>query len=178
MRKLIVSDIFGRTEALENLALKLAAQVEIFDAYDAEKMGFKDEAQAYDYFSSKLGLEKYTLILTRFLKSNVEPIQLIGFSVGATAIWRLSDNSALKHISGAVVFYGSQIRNHKDINPLFPIKLIFPHQEQHFSVTELIADLIEKDKVTIEHVNFQHGFMNCHSNNFDQLGFKQYLQTL
>lgn len=178
MRKLIVSDIFGRTEALDKLALKLAGQVEIFDPYDAESMAFKDEAQAYDYFSSKVGLDKYTLSLTRFLTSNDEPIQLIGFSVGAAAIWRLSDNPALKHISGAVGFYGSQIRNHKDINPHFPIKLIFPHQELHFSVAELIADLVEKDKVTIEHTNFLHGFMNIHSNNFDQFGCNQYLQIL
>tara|TARA_R110000868_G_scaffold201909_5_gene449423 strand:- start:8042 stop:8578 length:537 start_codon:yes stop_codon:yes gene_type:complete len=178
MRKLIVSDIFGRTEALVNMALKLAGQVEIFDPYDAESMAFKDEAQAYDYFSSKVGLDKYTLSLTRFLTSNVEPIQLIGFSVGATVIWRLSANSELQHISDAVGFYGSQIRNYKDINPHFPIKLIFPHEELHFSVTELMSDLVEKDKVTIEHTNFLHGFMNIHSNNFDQLGFKQYLQTL
>ena len=177
MRKLLISDIFGRTAALENMALELAGQVDIFDPYEAENRHFKDEAQAYDYFSLHVGLDKYTLNLNHYLKNNVEPIELIGFSVGAAAIWRISNNTVLTHVKGAIGFYGSQIRNYTEITPLFPINLIFPKTESHFSVTELIADIVKKDQVSIEHTNFLHGFMNVHSNNFDLVGFKQYFQT-
>lgn len=178
MRHLIVSDIFGRTKALEKFASELSNSVEIFDPYNTKEMYFKNEAEAYQYFISKIGLDKYTENLIKLSRKFSEQVSLIGFSVGASAIWKLSSIKELKHISKAVCFYGSQIRHERNILPTFPIELIFPSVENHFSVSDLISDLSNKDNVHIQQTSFSHGFMNCHSENYNQNGYNQFMKTL
>lgn len=178
MQYLIASDIFGRTSALEELASELSDSIEIFDPYDSKQMNFNNEREAYRYFVSNVGLDKYSNNLKKITKSFSEPLRLIGFSVGASAIWNFSSQSNLKHISKAYCFYGSQIRNEKNICPIFPIQLIFPDSEKHFSVSKLITDISGKENVQILQTPFSHGFMNRHSENFNQTGYTQFIQTL
>ncbi|WP_076408350.1 dienelactone hydrolase family protein [Shewanella sp. UCD-KL12] len=186
MKILIVSDIFGKTDALEQLALALNSPAEIFDPYSAEMMNFSDEKQAYDYFSSEVGLDKYTQALVERISACSESLYLIGFSVGAAAIWNMSNLNMVKNVSKATCFYGSQIRNHRGVRPRFQIDLVFPISELHFSVDELIADLTTElaadhrgiDKVSIRQVSFLHGFMNKYSKNYDQSGFEQEMYLL
>jgi dienelactone hydrolase len=178
MHWIIVSDIFGRTSALEKIAEALSGDVDIFDPYDSEHMAFNSEAQAYAYFSSEVGLEAYTDMLSRKLASQTNQVSLIGFSVGASAIWRISEKEELKNISNAICFYGSQIRNYIDITPKFPIQLIFPSSESHFLVSELIHSLEGKEGIEIHRADFPHGFMNSHSENFYQRGYDQFMKSL
>lgn len=178
MHHIIVSDVFGKTKALEEIASALSGRVEIVDPYSAELMGFKNETAAYEYFTSEVGLDAYAERLLEITQSVNSQIYLIGFSVGASAIWKISKQVKLKNISGATCFYGSQIRHHKDINPLFPVQLIFPATEQHFSVTKLIDELFAKENTQIQQVTFLHGFMNAQSKNYDQAGYKQFIQAL
>ncbi|MCP3940964.1 MAG: hypothetical protein GY710_05720 [Desulfobacteraceae bacterium] len=49
MHHIIVSDIFGRTQALEKFASAFSENVEIFDPYNSEMMGFKNEADVYKH---------------------------------------------------------------------------------------------------------------------------------
>jgi dienelactone hydrolase len=107
-----------------------------------------------------------------------EPVSLLGFSVGASIIWMNSALNNLPHVRGALCFYGSQIRNFSNINPRFPVSLVFPLSEKHFSVPELIDDLISKQNVQILQSPYLHGFMNYQSKNFDPLGHSQYLQII
>ena len=178
MRTLIVSDIFGRTEALESLASKVADSAGIIDPYGAMKMGFISETEAYQYFVNNVGLDTYRQILQEHISANSSPMRLIGFSVGASAIWNASDSASVSNIIEATCFYGSQIRFNLEIKPKFPVKLIFPAFEQHFSVLELIDALSEMKNVTIEQTSFLHGFMNKHSNNYDPHGYSYGLKEL
>ncbi|MBE7214268.1 hypothetical protein MK852_12385 [Shewanella benthica] len=178
MKVLIVSDIFGKTDALKKIALALSCSVEIFDPYHSEIMNFRDEKQAYDYFSSEIGLEKYTQALLDHINECHEPVYLIGFSVGAAAIWNISNHEMANKVSKATCFYGSQIRNKKLVKPRFLIDLVFPISEHHFSVNELIVGLNGTDKVSIRQVSFLHGFMNKYSENFDQKGYEQEILLL
>lgn len=178
MHRIIVSDIFGRTSALEKIAEALPGEVEILDPYDSEHMAFSSEAQAYAHFSSEIGLDAYTDMLSRTIASQNSLVSLIGFSVGASAIWRISEKKELKNISSAICFYGSQIRNYIDITPKFSIQLIFPSSESHFLVSELIHSLEGKDNIEIRRADYPHGFMNTHSENFYQSGYDQFMKTL
>ncbi|QDO82825.1 hypothetical protein FM037_05740 [Shewanella psychropiezotolerans] len=74
--------------------------------------------------------------------------------------------------------YGSQIRSNRYVEPRFPIDLIFLASESHFSVNELIANLTGTDNVSIRQVPFLHGFMNQHSENYDQSGYNQEIKVL
>ena len=140
-------------------------------------MNFRDEKEAYDYFTSEVGLDQYTQALVEHIKGCHDRLYLIGFSVGAAAIWNVSNNEIGDNVSKATCFYGSQIRNMKLVKPRFLIDLVFPISEHHFSVDELIAELIADfrgtDKVSIRQVPFLHGFMNRYSENFDQTGHEQ-----
>lgn len=178
MHWILVSDIFGRTSALEKIAEALPGKVDIFDPYDSKHMAFNSEAQAYAYFSSEIGLDAYTDMLSSKIASLTDQVSLVGFSVGASAIWRISEKKELENISDAICFYGSQIRNHIDITPIFPIQLIFPSSESHFLVSELIHSLEGKENIEIHRADFPHGFMNSHSENFYQRGYDKFLKAL
>jgi dienelactone hydrolase len=178
MNTILVTDIFGKTAALAEIAANFSHEVEILDPYNAVEMNFSDEAEAYRYFISEVGLEAYATRLLERIMAKPSPIMLIGFSVGAAAIWKISHLAAASHIASAIGFYGSQIRYSADIVPSFPVKLIFPATEAHFSVSELIATLSNTDKVQIQQVTSLHGFMNRHSQNFDATDYEKFIKEL
>jgi len=178
MHQIIVSDIFGRTSALEKIADALPGDVDIFDPYESKHMAFSSEAQAYAHFSSQIGLDAYADMLSKKVSAQVKQLALLGFSVGASAIWKISEQRELENVSDAICFYGSQIRDHMHITPRFPVQLIFPSSESHFLVSELIHSLEGKECVEIHRAKFLHGFMNAHSENFDQYGYDQFLKIL
>ncbi|XOV80993.1 MAG: hypothetical protein ACFHVJ_08585 [Aestuariibacter sp.] len=178
MQNLIVADIFGRTKALEEFATVFSEPSRIHDPYSAQNLVFKCEAEAYRYFSEHVTLENYAESLSHCIQAIDSAVRLIGFSVGASAIWKISDNPKLNHVSSATGFYGSQIRNLVDIQPQFPIELIFPASEPHFSVDDLMSKLDTKNDVTLTRVPYSHGFMNPHSVNYHQTGYTQEVSAL
>ncbi len=178
MHNLIISDVFGKTKALENMACELPCSTFIIDPYNSEHMNFTNEAQAYAYFMSEVGMNKYCEILIKYILGLSESVKIIGFSVGASAIWKISSQIELGNISSAVCFYGSQIRHEKETCPMFPVTLIFPVSEEHYSVPNLITYLSNRNNVLIHQVNFFHGFMNAKSNNYDHDAYSQLMQAL
>lgn len=178
MQNIIVSDIFGRTESLEEFASNFSAPTEILDPYSAKFMSFPNEQEAYTYFSKHVTLEQYSNSLLNRIQSTKSTINLIGFSVGASVIWKISNNTNCSNVTSAYCYYGSQIRNHVNIEPLFPVSLIFPASESHFSVNELIENLVNRNNVTIRQVSYLHGFMNVHSVNYNQQGCRQEISAL
>jgi dienelactone hydrolase len=178
MHLIIVSDIFGRTAALESFASEFPGQVEIIDPYNSEIMGFDCEDNAYSYFTTEVGLDVYADKLSNRIKALTDHVTLLGFSVGASAIWKLSHEKNLSNVVGAALFYSSQIRYYTDIEPLFPICLVFPKTEVYFSVSELIQSLKQKENVEIHHSSFLHGFMNYHSRNYNATAYNKYTQAL
>ncbi len=181
MQHIIVSDIFGKTKALETIADSLSREVKIFDPYSresSEALNFDTEKQAYEYFVTEVGLQKYSDNLENYISEFDEQVSLLGFSVGASTIWKISESIETSNISGATCFYGSQIRHYKEISPKFPIQLVLPSFEEHFSIPELKAELSLVKNVSIHQSAYLHGFMNQYSENFNQLGYDQYLQDL
>jgi len=165
MNIILVSDIFGKTPALIQLAETIGATA-IIDPYDGVDMGFEDESNAYAYFVEHVGFERYFEILQSELQNQVSPTHsmnvLIGFSIGASAIWKLSGNPKITNIERGICYYGSQIRNLKTVTPRFDIDLIFPEKEDHFDVLALQKALYQKENVQITQTNYLHGFMNLY----------------
>ncbi len=177
MSIIIVSDVFGVTPALLKLGDNLGADV-IVDPYKGEDMGFKDETEAYSYFINKVGLDNYLGKLSKVVDSQSGQSTLIGFSVGASAVWRLSENNNNNFITQAFCFYGSQIRNFTHIDPKFKVNLILPKSEPHFDVANLKEELAEKLNVKATQVDYLHGFMNSCSANFNEVAYKQHIDLL
>lgn len=192
MTLIIVSDVFGNTPALQNLSDTLAkmthSDVDIVDPYDGEMMNFANEQEAYDHFTLHVGLTVYTEKLQAIINRDTEKVILLGFSVGASAIWQLSSNSKQNKtaqttfgnsmVQAAIGFYGSQIRHLTEVSPEFPIALIFPQSEQHFCVNDLMTKLADKSQLTLSQVNHLHGFMNTLSKNYNHKAYLYYCDWL
>jgi len=181
MNIIVVSDIFGKTPALITLAEDIGAMT-IIDPYKGVDMGFEDESQAYAYFVEQVGFEQYFNILQNKLQNQLNSIGdmnvLIGFSIGASAIWKLSDNPAITNVHKGICYYGSQIRNLTTVTPHFNIELLFPEKEDHFDVLTLQAELSQKKNVEITQTNYLHGFMNLHSDNYNQTAYNEHINWL
>jgi dienelactone hydrolase len=177
MNIIIVSDVFGITAALLKLKDEIGANT-IIDPYKGECMDFENEDEAYSCFMNDVGLDNYASEVFKNTESlNCETI-LIGFSIGASVIWKSSVKNESNYIQQAFCFYGSQIRNAIEIEPCFKINLVFPKSELHFDVTELIKNLETKPNVKISQVDYLHGFMNYHSSNFNHVGYKEHITLL
>lgn len=150
----------------------------IFDPYEGEVLDFADEKSAYKYFIKNVGLASYSEKLKEYIKAQTETVILIGFSVGATAIWNISEENDLRCVQNAFCYYGSQIRYNLNIKPKFPINLVFPLREDHFSIEELIENLSDLENTSIRQVSSLHGFMNEKSQNFDLNNYKLELKNL
>ncbi len=178
MQTVVVSDIFGRTKALERLCARLAGEYEIIDPYAGKEMRFDDEARAYEYFMETIGLNGYAERLQGYLAGCKKEIVIIGFSVGASAIWRISESLDEKRVKKVVGFYGSQIRHGLTIEPSVEVDLYLPASEPTFSVADLADRLTEKSKVRIHRTPYLHGFMNELSVNFNREGYLDYIDLL
>jgi dienelactone hydrolase len=182
MNLLLVTDIFGKTRALENLAKNLSSlyeNVHIIDPYKGIDRKFKDEEEAYVYFSKNVGLENYKKILDASLcKIQDEQISLVGFSVGASAIWLLSEKTYFQKLKKVTCFYSSQIRHFLDISPNSQVTFYFPSFEKHFDVDSVIKVLSKNKNIVCKKTKFLHGFMNECSKNYDLRAYNEYIQVL
>lgn len=183
MKYLLISDIWGRTPELELLATKFSrlGETEILDPYSGEFQGFSTEQQAYHYFTDNIGLESYANLLQNKLDSEHEPLCLIGFSVGASAIWLISKLYNQAKVAGALCLYSSQIRHSLHIEPDFPISLVFPQQEPHFDVNaviETIENFSSAGNVSCTKLPYLHGFLNQCSPNVNQTGYQRFVESI
>ncbi len=152
--------------------------IEIVDPYGGRRLGFSGEAAAYAYFQKNVGLPAYQERVLEAVANVTSSVLLVGFSVGASAIWSISEHSLLQSNVCAIGFYGSQIRHQVDIDPKIPMDLYFPRHESHFNVADLITQLALKNLVTSSMVPYLHGFMNRKSRNFDAAGFNFFCELI
>lgn len=139
-------------------------------------MNFDSEENAYEYFSTNIGLEEYIKIVKNCIDEINEEFEVLSFSMGASAIWVLSQTLLNKNISRAVCFYSSQIRHYPKIKPLFEMTLIFPKYEEHFCIEELKSKIQDTKNVSIVQSEYLHGFMNKYSKNYNEEAYKKYLK--
>jgi dienelactone hydrolase len=179
---LLATDIFGYTKAIETLKHRfelLCETVHILDPYDAKRMNFHDENEAYAVFNQHCGLEHYATLCSQALDACAsEETILIGFSMGSSALWNALDGRTDANIKGFFGFYASQIRHSLDAKPRVPCTLIFPKNETHFDVDDVITQLDKNENVTCFKAAYLHGFMNPCSMNYNAKGNVEYCQWL
>lgn len=181
---LIVTDIFGQCDGLQQLLNALAApgrQFTVIDPYQGLPQALTSEQLAYAAFVTASGHEHYAARVAAHLTALAFPINLaIGFSAGATALWRAiaAEQGLNCRVQQAVLFYPGQIYKHLDLQPKIPVKVIFGESEPHFDVAELCLILSQKPKVSTVITPYQHGFMNPASQAFNQKAFTDFVETL
>lgn len=178
MQHIILSDIFGYTAALQALADQLPGDWRILDPYDGAEMSFQDESRAYAHFQNVSGIDAYAARLTDCLIKSEEPVKIIGFSVGAAALWQVQGSRIADKVGQAVGFYGNQIRHALDSEPRRPVSLVIPESEVHFSVADFAEALSVCPQVSLHRAAYLHGFMNPESVNYSAAGYAQYTAWL
>lgn len=177
MIRVVVSDIFGLTPALEDFASVVGAEV-ILDPYNGKCMDFDDEQQAYAYFVAHSGIAQYCADIKAALACQHQDMMLIGFSAGASALWEYIGTVNNPRVQGALLFYGGQIRSRPQLQPHCPTSLVFASHERHFDVAALITPLAGKQGVVIHKSQGLHGFMNALSDNYNASLYSHYVQVL
>lgn len=134
---------------------------------------YEQEQQAYEYFINEVGFDAPLERLTEKIleaSAHYDEVLLIGFSVGATLAWRLSELP----LQGVVCVYGSRIRQYLDVNPSCPTLVILPSHEKSFNVHELKETLDTFPAVHTRQYLGQHGFMDSNNPNYN---YGSYLQS-
>ena len=178
MHVIVASDIFGRTAALENLCARIAADCDIVDPYGGRPVDFESEAHAYAHFTQECGLATYAAKIANLLGAQSRQVSLIGFSVGASAIWKLSEGLSAANVARAACFYGSQIRHHLDVRPSVLVELFLPSSEASFDIDVIAQALASRQNVVLHKTRYPHGFMNRLSKNFSHEGLSLYIDGL
>lgn len=187
VQRIVLSDIFGYTEALNELVEQLPGASCILNPYQpagelSVAQRFADEAEAYAAFTRSGGVCAYSEKLRGVLEQLNEPVELLGFSAGAAAIWYAgldwTEVDSEMPVRRATGFYASQIRHRLNAAPRFPLRLILPVSEAHFSVAELAAALAGFPQVELMQSDYQHGFMNPLSVNYSAEAYRKYLHFL
>ncbi len=182
MRLVVVTDIYGRTKCLEELLNSLSTKyesIDIIDPYKNLEIDFPNENEAYIHFQEKVGLNGYTDKLYQHLKvKKYSEYHLLGFSVGASAVWAVSEMHQFNKKTKGICFYSSQIRNLLQVQPKIEIDFYFSKMEPYFNVEEAISVLRTKEKVNCFKTDYLHGFMNQKSKNYNEDGCTKYIEIL
>lgn len=135
---------------------------------------YEQEDAAYDYFIQRIGFKSAASQIKNLLReerTKYRKIVFVGFSIGATTAWLCSAETGL--CDGVIGWYGSRIRDFRNINPCCPVLLLFPEEEKSFDVPEIIASLVAKDQVTAKIFKGRHGFADPFSRNFNRKSYKR-----
>ncbi|MDN4502753.1 dienelactone hydrolase family protein [Alteromonadaceae bacterium BrNp21-10] len=177
---LFVTDIFGNNGHLNpyiSLCKSQGRQVQILDPYAGAKFDFADDQQAYEYFTQHAGHDYYLDLVQHHFSKLTQPTTVIGFSAGASAVWRaISQPTSM--VDKFIGFYPGQIRHYLDLAPQCATHLYFPQQEFHFDVEAVIASLLAKKTVDCVHSEYQHGFVNTASAHYSAEGSTLLLKLL
>lgn len=168
MTILIATDVFGMTPAVASLVRALEHQCHVMSPFDDPAQYFQSEQTAYYAFLAQGGVSRYADKLTQHLQKHGAGIRIaLGFSAGASALWIASASEAAKALRAAVLFYGSRIRDHKQVQPRCPTRLIFAEKEAAFDAPQLTAELQQLGHQAELVRHSSHGFMNPYSRGFD-----------
>lgn len=167
MTVLIATDVFGANPAIDSMVRSLDCKCLVVSPYDQAQTVFYSEQAAYHAFLAEGGVARYADKIQRILQDPENTIRLaIGFSAGASALWISSASPAAASLNAMVLFYGSRIRDHRQVQPLCPVRLIFAEHEAAFDANELTTALLQKGRQAELVKNSRHGFMNPYSRGF------------
>ncbi len=177
----IASDIYGRQENLDQLAFSLrsqGAEVSVISPYETMAVpGGDGEQEVYAAFVEQCGHDHYSKKIFEVLHQEGCNVG-IGFSAGASAMWRVFAGSPLKSLRHFLGFYPTRIRKHLDYFPQIPTTLVFPYFEEVVNVDELIKEVDVRENVCCLRAPYLHGFLNPLSKNYSVAGERDFAQVL
>jgi hypothetical protein len=163
MRIIVASDIHGVDDALR-AQLAVLGQPTILSPWPGEGCPFASEQEAVTEFLRQDGLATYTQKIAN--AANAEAAMLIGFSVGATSLWRYVADPQCNPQCHATLYYGSRIRDCTELSPRCPAAVFFAEHEASFDPYALAWTLRQAGSPCAVLGGTHHGFMRATSAHF------------
>lgn len=176
MKIIVASDIYGITPAVRSLAESLGRHSVVLAPWDGEGCPYATEQEAHAAIVAGDGLAGYTARVTA--AAGEAPAFLVGFSVGATAIWLHAAGAGCHPDSRAVLFYGSRIRNHLALRPRCRVRAIFAEHEAAFAPKDIVARIASENVAVHIEPGASHGFMNPLSPGYDAALERKYVELI
>lgn len=179
MKIIIATDIHGINQQLRTLFHDFGNEVTFLSPWHGDGSPYDNEQEAVAAFQADHGMEKYQQQIAK--EAGNAPAILIGFSVGATALWRHIASEQCHSQSRAYLYYGSRIRDHQTSIPRCQTRVIFAEHEASFQPANIIANITHPNVECSIIAGTHHGFMNPLSPNFNEdLARREvdYLRTL
>lgn len=126
---------------------------------DDRVFGYNETEEAYTYYLKEIGIAPAFHKMKSYLEqmtNKYEEVVVIGYSIGATVGWLLSECGCCNKVVGV---YGSRIRDYVFVIPQCATFLFFANDEPGFDPLELKQQLLGKrNLIQISIVNGHHGF--------------------
>lgn len=180
MNCIIVTDIYGATESVEQIAELIGVcgvTTKVVSPYEGKPPKVTSELEAYHCFTNLCGHDVYCSKVMEALESGSAEC-LVGFSAGAFAGLKAASQYSgvsLRHVVG---FYPTRIRNDLNISPKVPTTLIFPEFEEMFDVDEVMKHFRGIRGLCSIKTPFGHGFMNPLSKKYTAEGYRVFCKIL
>lgn len=163
MQIIVATDIHGVHDGLR-AQLAVLGQPVIVSPWPGEGNPFANEQEAATAFHQQDGLSSYERRIAEVARG--EPSVLIGFSVGATSLWRYVASPHCTAASLAFLYYGSRIRDYRTLVPRCQTSVYFAEHEISFKPESLVDDLGQSGVMCSVLAGTYHGFMNPASHHF------------
>lgn len=166
MQIIIATDIHGVTDGVRALFENFDQHpLRFLSPWDSDENPYPTEQEAVKAFHAEQGLLRYQQKIAKV--AGDAPALLIGFSVGASALWQYASSEECHRDSRAVMYYGSRIRDHLSLAPRCKSSLIFAEHESAFQPHRIVDQLTNSSTDCAVIAGTRHGFMNPHSPHFD-----------
>lgn len=177
MQIIIATDIHGVTDGVRALFENFDQHpLRFLSPWDRDENPYPTEQEAVKAFHAEQGLLRYQQKIAKV--AGGAPALLIGFSVGASALWHYASSDECHGDSRAVMYYGSRIRDHLTLVPRCKSSLIFAEHESAFAPHLIVDQLRSMDRDCTLIAGTAHGFMNPHSPHFDSQETRRQLDYL
>ena len=157
MRIIVASDIHGVNHKLREQFSALGQPI-ILSPWPGDGRPFATEQEAVAEFHRQDGLASYEKKIAE--AANEEAALLVGFSVGATGLWRYVASPKCNTKSRAVLYYGSRIRDWPELRPRCATSVFFASHEPSFDPQSLALTIRSSGTQCSVIDGTHHGFMN------------------
>ena len=138
-----------------------------------QPFNYNQEKVAYQHFVENVGFESAYQEVRKLIlqaRTQYEFVFLVGYSIGATIAWLLSNENNI--CNGVIGYYGSRIRDYTKLSPKCPVLLLFAREEESFNVKEVISSLQDKNS-DIHVLSGKHGFCDPFNKNYCKQSCKE-----
>jgi dienelactone hydrolase len=163
MRIIVATDIHGVNDVLRK-QFSILGQPIIVSPWSGDGCPFATEQDAVAVFHRQNGLASYERKIAE--AANGEAALLVGFSVGATSLWRHIASPRCCSMSRAFLYYGSRIRDYPQLRPRCTTSVFFAAHEPSFDPPSLALTIRKSGTQCSVIDGTQHGFMNPCSSHY------------